>query len=513
MPQEHDLDQRPYFQLLHAMLREDGTDAEIDRTSRVMEWVLRTRHTIDRVCDRTEMQLIGILWEQFNLNKKTPTRDTMTMLIKSGQKPKALLDLLANYDKFVPDLKKLTHADMDVYLQVRTAEFEQNRLIRILENAKHIVTGGLVNPDNRKGKEQLPDLVGTRDSMNYLMKKFQSGILVNDVRADGGLLSDFKDRIQVAYDKNKVAQLNGQLFIPTGIPLIDEHMGGLRRKELTGILGFVGQRKTAVLRTMGYNAAKAGFRVLHIPLESDFEDELTAYNLIHAHSGQYQGVGKLTRRRYDAGELTDEEYNEFMSKIVDDFAEKVGNNLIVYDPKASRTWSDICAVIERENYINPLDLVLIDYLTLLGDPTARDAMAAKILMIQDAKQLTLNTGDRGFAMVTPIQGNRKGYDEAQANDGAWETTGIHQYSELDKSLDNCLYVFTNDEISASGQIKMGSCKYRRGPNIPSTFVPINLSAGMVAPVEYEQIADASDQSALPQPPSSDDVFFDWMEPK
>jgi len=508
---EFDLDPRPYFQLIHAILREDGSDQEIDRTGRVMEWVLRTRHTINRVCDRTEMQLIGILWEQFNLNKKTPTRDTITMLVEARHQPKAVLDLLSRYDKDVPDLMKITHADMDVFLQVRIDEFEKNRLLRILETARHIVSGGISNPKNLKGREELPALVGTRDSMNYLMEKFQNGVLVNDVRADGGLLSEFKDRIQITYDKHKTAQMNGQLFIPTGIPLIDQHMGGLRRKELTGILGYVGQRKTAVLRTIAYNAAKAGFRVLHIPLESDFEEELTAYNVIHGHSGQYQAMGKLTRRRYDAGDLTDEEYREFMSKVIDDFAENVGNNLIVYDPKASRTWADVCAVIERENYIHPLDLVVIDYLTVLGDPTARDAMAAKILMIQDAKQMALNTGERGFAMVTPVQGNRKGYEEAEANDGAWETTGIHLYSELDKSLDNCLYVFTNDEISASGQIKMGSCKHRRGPNIPSTFVPMNVSAGMVANVEKDQINAESDPAAPPEPPISAEVFFDYAE--
>jgi hypothetical protein len=435
----------------------------------------------------------------------------MTMLVRAGQKPQALLELLSRYDKDVPDLKKLTHADMDVYLQVRTGEYEQTRLMRILDNAKHIVSGGIANPDNRKGLPPLPDLVGTRDSMNYLMKKFQNGILINDVRADGGLLSEFKDRIQITYDKNKTDRMNGQLFIPTGIPLIDQHMGGLRRKEMTGVLGYVGQRKTAVLRTMGYNAAKAGFRVLHIPLESDFEEELTAYNVIHAHSGQYQAMGKLTRRRYDAGQLSDEEYSEFMSKVIDDFAKKVGKNLIVYDPKASRTWADVCAVIERENYIHPLDLVVIDYLTVLGDPTARDAMAAKILMIQDAKQMALNTGERGFALVTPVQGNRKGYDEAQANDGAWETTGIAQHSELDKSLDNCLYVFTNDEISASGQLKMGSCKHRRGPNIPATFVPFNVSAGMVANVEEDQLNGESDPAAPLEPPVSAEVFFNYPE--
>jgi hypothetical protein len=185
--------------------------------------------------------------------------------------------------------------------------------------------------------------------------------------------------------------------------------------------------------------------------------------VIHAHSGQYQAVAKLTRRRYDAGELTDEEYNEFMGKIINDFAEKVGRNLIVYDPKASRTWADVCSVIERENNIQPLDLVVIDYLTLLGDPTARDAMAAKILVIQEAKQIALNTGERGFAVVTPVQGNRKGYDDAQANDGVWDTTGIAQYSELDKSLDNCLYVFTNDEISASVRSRWVVASIGAGP--------------------------------------------------
>jgi hypothetical protein len=88
--------------------------------------------------------------------------------------------------------------------------------------------------------------------------------------------------------------------------------------------------------------------------------------------------------------------------------------------------------------------------------------------------------------VTPIQGNRKGYDDAAEHDGAWETSGIFQYSELDKSLDNCLYVFTTPEISATGQIKMGSCKYRRGADIPSTFVPLNVGAGMLIDDRSEQ---------------------------
>jgi hypothetical protein len=112
-----------------------------------------------------------------------------------------------------------------------------------------------------------------------------------------------------------------------------------------------------------------------------------------------------------------------------------------------------------------VDLVLIDYLTLLNDPTARDAQAAMTTIVQDAKQVALKAnGGKGLAFVNPVQGNRKEYEDAQANDGAWETTGINQYSELD----NCLYVFTSEEIAASSQLKMGSCKHRCGADIPAT---------------------------------------------
>jgi hypothetical protein len=53
------------------------------------------------------------------------------------------------------------------------------------------------------------------------------------------------------------------------------------------------------------------------------------------------------------------------------------------------------------------------------------------------------------------------------------------YSELDKTLDNCFYVFTNDGLSAANQLKIGSCKMRMSTNIPSTPVDLNPLAGMV----------------------------------
>ena len=122
-----------------------------------------------------------------------------------------------------------------------------------------------------------------------------------------------------------------------------------------------------------------------------------------------------------------------------------------------------------------------------------------VAIIRIAKRGGNANAGRGVAILTPIQGSRTGYQEATENDGAWGTTGVYMYSELDKSLDNCFYVYGSDELAAAGKLKIGSCKARRGATIPSTFVDINVTAGVV------------DVRPVPPPLSEgDDAFFSYM---
>jgi hypothetical protein len=511
------IDPRPYFQLIHAMLRADGSDAEIERTTGVMDWLASTRDTVNRVCSPDEMRMIGLIWLGWQEHKYAPTREAMTTLVNATHQPKVLLDLLEGYDKCADDLKVLTHADMDYHLKARVQDYEQADLQKVLTQANIILTGSIPNPAATKFNGLQENLSGTRDALSYVMERMQRGILVNEVRPDAGELTQHVWKVGRNYDINAIAKANGKLLIPTGIPIIDQTMGGLRRKEVTGILGYVGQRKTAVARTMAYNAAKAGFRVLHIPLESDFTDELTAYTIMHAHAAGTFALPNLNRRRYDAAELTETEKEVLRTEVLPDFELTVAPNLLVFElKKEERTWASVRSLIERENDKAPVDLVIIDYLTLLNDLDARDQVMAKTLMIQDVKELTLNTGKYGFAFVTPIQGNRAGYKEAQANDGAWETTGISLYSEMDKSLDNCLYVFTADGISDQGQIKVGSCKHRRGANIPATFVEMHLNAGMVGLARTGgnfTIAPVAVATPVAKPIYTVEEYFGFMQPK
>lgn len=130
--------------------------------------------------------------------------------------------------------------------------------------------------------------------------------------------------------------------------------------------------------------------------------------------------------------------------------------------------------------MRPVDLVIVDYLTLLSTPGARDDVADKLAIIQDAKRLAMTGNDgRGLSFLTPIQGNRKGYDEASSNGGMWSTTGINKYSELEKSLDNCFYVWFNEELQVGGKMMIGTCKTRRSEPIPSTPIDVDFRTGRV----------------------------------
>lgn len=383
-----------------------------------------------------------------------------------------------------------------------------------MTQALTILNGSIPNPASTKFKE-LPPLSGARDAHTYIQDRLAKGILLNDTPALRGEVSDYAWMIGDDYSMREIAKANSKLAIPTGIPIIDQVMGGLRRKQVTGILGYVGQCKTTILRTMAYNAAAAGFRVLHIPVEAEFCEELNLFGIMHAHAKGTFNLPNITRQRFDDAELTQAELDVLLGEVIPVLAATVGKNLILSELRDDEyTWEFVRSLIERENAKEPLDLVVIDYLTLLGDESDRDDVQRKSAMIKDVKRLTLNTPDYGFAFVTPVQGNRKRYEEAQARDGAWETTGIHLYSSLDKSMDNCLYVYTDDAISATNKIKIGSCKHRRGRNIPATFVDIDGNSGLVGRAKSGSFMVAPVAAMAVEEPVFDlEEFYAWRRPK
>jgi len=255
------------------------------------------------------------------------------------------------------------------------------------------------------------------------------------------------------------------LLIPTGIAPIDNG-GGLRRKELSGILGYTGQGKTTLARTLAYNAAMHGSRVLYIPLETTFDEELAAFQRLHSHDDWGPGYSS--------------------------YAETVGRDLTIVMPKETRLWKDIRAAIQAEDAIRPLDLVVIDSLLLVNpDPTIEDRPRAKLAMAADARQMAHS---HNYSIVTPILGNRRGFEDAEERDGVWDLRGISRHEGLEAILDNCFYVFATPEMVSMGVLKVGACKQHLDSSIPGVQLRVDFASRMVMP-GFESVVQLTEAKA------------------
>lgn len=498
-----DVDNQSYLKLLHAMIRQDGSLHEPDRSRNVMLWASDKTTAIGRVITLDQRRLMSLALEEFRIHGKAPSLAILQQRVESSDKGEAMEALLKEYNSG-DGLPEYSAYDADALLDDVAKNWKKVQFSSLLVHAMQI-TNGAVQGDPRK-KEK--DMAGPDDARMYLMRELQSNLFSTEMINVGGAIGATADQLVTNYEINKRAALNNSLVIPTGIPHLDRTLYGLRRGTLNLILGTAGQRKSAVARTIAYNAVKGGFRVLFIPLEIKFHDELTAFGIIHAHNPTaFKNSLPISIERYQRGLLTQEEEDALRDLIVPDLKERIGDRLVIKQ-LADTTWENIRSVIELENFISPLDLVVIDYIGLLDTRLHRD----KTLAINDAaiqmKQMALNfpNGKGGLTILTPAQGSRKGYEEAQTNDGVWDKTGIYMYSELEKSADIIFYTFLPQEMQEKGEIKLGTCKSRSSADAPGITVPIDLSTGYVGGGKKDTDQRQSDESSTVRMPGIGNIY-------
>ena len=115
---------------------------------------------------------------------------------------------------------------------------------------------------------------------------------------------------------------------------------------------------------------------------------------------------------------------------------------------------------------------------------------------KDAKQTALQFGEgRGVVFLTPIQGNRKGYEEAKDTGGIWDMTGVNQFSEFDKTADLILSTYIDKDLS-EGRMIISSVKIRRAGPLKAFEATINLNVGFVVldAIDVEVGMDAKPKS-------------------
>ena len=184
-------------------------------------------------------------------------------------------------------------------------------------------------------------------------------------------------------------------IIPTGYHDLDEAIAGLERDELMIVAGRPGMGKTSMALDMGLNAAKSGFHVLIVSVETSREK--LGMRLLARET-------KINSRKFRIGKLDDQDFPRLVA------ASGELSNLPIHVLDRETGWPNIKREIRRRKR-DGLDLVIIDYLTLLDLPTGknerRDLAVGRVA--NEAKQIAISLN---LAFILLSQLNRKSEDRS-----------------------------------------------------------------------------------------------------
>jgi hypothetical protein len=471
-------DTTTHYELVHALLRRENDPADRERVNAVMDLVYARADTIRMFLEAEEFRLVGLVWDHWQAHKEGVSRHELGEIVHRQDKSDGMTAILKTYDDYVPTFRGTYDSISTMSLVTRCLEDYRSSMFRnYLNLARGIVDGGITSIPE-KGKKAEPDRIGLQDARTFLMEKLQSPLFSNKRTDEGGWLKKVAPDLSKTYAQDKLRSKDHALMIPTGIPVFDKHLGGLERKTLNFVLGAAGARKSGAVRTMAYNAACKGNRVLFIPTEVSYVEELGFFAAMHAVNPNYfEGVvkGRFSVDRIHRAQLSDEEEKLLQTVLIPSMRDKLGDKLAVIQP-ASFSWSNIRSIIEMENNKAPIDLIVLDYLGRLDIGDARDARVAYNRMSDDVKNFLLYDLDNkrgGAAMVSPCHASRKGVTDAVAADGNYVKEAIFEYSQFEKSCDVIMFTFIDPALQQKNMVKIGTCKSRRTADIPAQMVSVD----------------------------------------
>ena len=461
-----------FWRIFHNLVRQDDSIEETKRATEACIWLTENVSNLRKVCTVQQIEILTCIGTFWYNNKLAPSyaivRETLE---RNSATIPGLNETIAEYEEEREELAIHSVNDLGQLLDDFEEDWRCQRLQSILSVVKAINNGSWKDPKTKKAYS------GSKDAVKFFFTQAEAGLLEASGRAVSGALNDTAMEIIDLYEKIKVDKLTGRGRIQTGLPEIDNHIS-IRPGNFVGVLGYAGQRKSTVCRTMAYNAVKQGFNVLHVSLEETYDDERVIYALMHSKDPKFNSYNVcLSRKKFDDGTFSPTEEKFLYEVVLPDLEKNLPGRLLIRQPTNGTTWLNIRTIAEIINQTTPIDLFLVDYLAMVT--TSNDSKGEMEQNIKDAKQLALNfDGGRGLVFLTPIQGNRKGYEAARDAGGVWDITGVNLYSEFDKSAD---IIFTNyfDQNKEGYDMLMSTVKIRRAAPLPLITVVVDTDIGMI----------------------------------
>lgn len=367
-------------------------------------------------------------------------------------------------------------------------ERDVDELEQILVDSNKIATVGL---KDGVGKNQ-KTLKGIPEAIDYFARKTRKlRQHVIGIKLESQIIA--KEDVEEEQEQyKKVKKDPTEAFgIYTGLEPIDRICGGLKNTELMLVCAFTSQGKTTFSMYAGYRAINAGWNVGIVSLEQSHNEIRRQIYVKHTCNAKWKNnpkyahlVGKVNIEDVTTGLLT-QELEEFYFEAQEDLARtpEYGRLFLKQPDKPLTTVADIeFWAMQWQQELSAsgrnLELLIIDYISLLGLPKedrSRDQNENLNTIMKQLKNLclTFNNG-KGIRIISPWQSNRKGWEEAKANDGVYQLTALSNAHEAERSSDIVIALFIDQAWRAEGKVKLSCLKMRRHAFFNPFFAKINF---------------------------------------
>lgn len=336
---------------------------------------------------------------------------------------------------FVKTGKKPTPNDMLVILQKDLRNYFVSNIstLTTFGNEKYCAK---LHGDNLE--QETRNLIRDCETLRYTGKEFTETIYQGIIEIMQKAINPVKEetneeRIQRIIEQVIKARKGEKTkFIRTGYANIDNKIGGLQRKNITILAARPGQGKTTFALNLKERLNEQGYGVLLFSIEMDAES--LAYKDL-SYSSEIDSIA------IEKGELNDEEMKKVLKA-----AERMKRANYIYVDNPKQDAQTIISRIKREQLRGKVDVVMIDYLTLIALAEAKSKTEAIGNMLNELKGFIKESN---IALVLLSQLNRK---VEERSDKKPVLSDLRDSGEIEQIASQILFLFRPAYYFSSGSV-------------------------------------------------------------
>ncbi len=268
--------------------------------------------------------------------------------------------------------------------------------------------------------------------------------LKHDLQPISSVLSDYYDRI------DELAKRPEDIMgVPTGFIDLDRMLNGLNPSDLLIIAGRPGQGKTGFLLSIAKNAALTHKKKVAI-FSLEMSNEQVVQRLISNETG-------IDSQRLRSGKLTEQEWPLFTHSI-----EVFSDTKLFLDDTPAITPMQLRTKCRRLHMEHGLDLIVVDYLQLMGGDTRNDNRVQEVSYI--SRNLKILARELNVPVLTAAQLSRA---VEQRTDKRPVLSDLRESGSLEQDADIVMFIYRPDQYEKDSDkhnvAEIIIAKHRNGP--------------------------------------------------